>query len=187
MRKDIDLSAVKLWQYDKADRINKIIDHEQEFVNKNVTDFWNNFIEKVFTIKNADEFGLTVWGNLLGVKRPTYLKDGVYTPVNDDLYKRMLLGKVMLMNSNSSMPSINRYIDYLFPDKPIFVYDYGNMTLALYLFFQPTDEEMAVFNSENFLPRPAGVKLEFYSADPSEIFGFAGQNLQNFDNGRFLV
>ena len=35
------------------------------------------------------------------------------------------------------------------------------------------------------LDRPAGVGFGWYQHDPAEMFGFAGQNLQNFNNGIF--
>ena len=45
--------------------------------------------------------------------------------------------------------------------------------------------ELALLRQYGLLDRPAGVGFSWWQHDPQELFGFAGQALQNFDNGVF--
>jgi len=91
------------------------------------------------------------------------------------------------MNSNGSVKDINAYLNFLFPEKPVFVVDYQNMTMKLVFYYQPTAQEMAVIQSDGFLPIPAGVKVGYVIVPPDEVFGFHGQDLQTFEYGTFLA
>lgn len=183
----VDLSKVKLWQYDNAQNLLKLIDKLQEFANENIDQFWSNWKEDVFVLDTANSFGLSLWGMLLGVERPSYVDGGQTILFNDEQYRTLLKGRVMLMNSNGSVKDINAYLNFLFPEKPVFVVDYQNMTIKLVFYYQPTVQEMAVIQSDGFLPVPAGVKVGYVIVPPDEVFGFYGQDLQTLDNGTFLV
>jgi hypothetical protein len=51
--------------------------------------------------------------------------------------------------------------------------------------FYLTPYELALLQQYGLLDRPAGVGFGWYQHAPQEMFGFAGQELQNFDNGIF--
>ena len=183
----IDIDGCYLWQYEVGSQLKKIIQDKQSFLKKNAEDFWNNWIKDVFNIDTANTFGLSVWGAFLGVGRPSYEDGGVIIDFNDEQYRRVLKGRVMLMMSNGSVSSINKYLNYLFPNKPVFCIDYYDMSMNIVFYYTPTAEEMAVIQMDGFLPRPAGVKVNYVIVPPDEVFGFDGQELANFDNGTFLA
>ena len=62
---------VILWQYDKAVNLINLIAKWNGWAKVSCEDFWNYFGNKMFPINQADTYGLNVWGNLLGIPRPT--------------------------------------------------------------------------------------------------------------------
>ena len=183
----IDLNGVYLWQYEQGENVKKLIENKQKFLKKNVEDFWNDWILNVFNIDTATEFGLEIWGTILGVGRPSYEEDGETIIFSDEQYRRVLKGRILLMLSDGTIKSINEYLNYLFPDKPVFAVDYYDMSLNIVFYYTPDASEMAVIQMDGFLPRPAGVEVNYYIVPPDEVFGFDGQELSTFDNGTFLA
>lgn len=184
---NVDLNGVYLWQYESAEKLKKIISNKQSFLKENVEDFFNNWLKNVFTIDTANGFGLDLWGKFLGVPRPSYIDDGQTVYFTDDQYRTVIKGRLMLMMSNGSIHSINKYLNYLFPDKPVFAMDYYNMTMNIIFFYTPSAQEMAIIQMDGFLPRPAGVKVNYVIAPQDEVFGFDGQDMSTFDQGTFLA
>lgn len=62
---------VLIWQYCNAPNLAQIIENEFAFYKKNVNDFFNDWYNDVFNLLTANTFGLNVWANILGVKRPS--------------------------------------------------------------------------------------------------------------------
>lgn len=183
----IDLNDCYLWQYEQAEKLKKILQNKQAFLDKNVKQFWDDWVKNVFNIDTANTFGLELWGRFLGVGRPSYVDNGQTIDFTDEQYRTVLKGRVMLMMSNGSIPSINQYLNYLFPNKAVFVVDYFTMAINIVFYYTPTAAEMAIIQSEGFLPRPAGVKVNYVIIPPEEVFGFYGQEMAPFDQGTFLA
>lgn len=183
----IDLNDCYLWQYEQAEKLKKILQNKQAFLDKNVKQFWDDWVKNVFNIDTANTFGLELWGRFLGVGRPSYVDEGQTIDFTDEQYRTVLKGRVMLMMSNGSIPSINKYLNYLFPNKAVFVVDYFTMEINIVFYYTPTAAEMAIIKSDGFLPRPAGVKVNYVIIPPEEVFGFYGQEMAPFDQGTFLA
>lgn len=66
----ISSDSAILWQYDKAPNLIHLIQNWNEFATVSCERFWNYIGNKVFPIDAADEYGLTVWGKILGIARP---------------------------------------------------------------------------------------------------------------------
>lgn len=62
---------VILWQYDKAVNLINVIKKWNGWAKASCEDFWNYFGNRMLPIDQADTYGLNVWGNLLGIPRPT--------------------------------------------------------------------------------------------------------------------
>lgn len=176
-----------LWQYDAAVNLKNLLKKKQAFYEKAVSAFWKQWTKDVFNIDTANTFGLNLWGGFLGVNRPTYIDDGQTITFTDDQYRTVIKGRLMLMNSNGSVPSINQYLNYLFPNKAVFVVDYNDMSINLVFYYTPTAEELAIINLDGFLPRPAGVNVNYRIIPPDEVFGFYGQDMAPMDQGSFLA
>lgn len=181
----LDSSTVHLWQYNAAEKLNAILQGTGDFFQTAVGDFWRSYYDDVFNIATAKGYGLDLWGWTLGVVRPIYTADGVTAAVSDDIYRRMLIGTIYKYNMVGTMPEILSYIEYILPDMPLVIRDNLDMTITIMVVNDITPEEMAVFTSDGFFPRPAGVELTFAAFSPDETFGFAGSDLAGFDVGIF--
>lgn len=183
----IDLNDCFLWQYDKATRLKYLLQAKQSWYNTNITGFWNDFLTNIFNINTANTFGINLWGKFLNVPRPSYVQDGQTITFTDDQYRLLIKGQLLLMNSNGSLASINDYLNYLFPNKAAFVIPYTTMAIRLVFYYNPTPDELAIIQATNFLPRPAGVEVDYVIFPADEIFGFDNTEMANFDNGSFFA
>jgi hypothetical protein len=182
----IDNKNVYLWQYDNAVNLKGILDNNDNFVTVNVSNFWSDFFTNVFNIKTANTFGLEIWGEILGVARPSYVSNGETIVFNDDMYRKLLLGRMLKFNSNGSVKDINDYLQFIFNDKLVFAVDNYNMSMKVLLYYNASDEDLAIINSAGFLPLPVGVKVTYSVVPPEETFGFYGSGLTGFDTGTFF-
>ena len=183
------LQSVKLWQYNDAVRLNTLLDGEIAFAEKNITGFWQNWFDDVFNIDTAQNYGLTLWGQILGVRRISYTDPDTNTEVvvSDDMYRRMLKGRFFTFGRIGTIPDINHYLQMIFPGRLIFVVDNYDMTITIVVYLDDatqsplTDEEKGVLLSPGFVPVPCGVKSNIAIVD--KVFGFEGSELHNFKGG----
>lgn len=64
------LDNVHLWQYSNAPYLTALLDSHIQWFKNATQEFWTDWHRDVFTLDTANSFGLEVWGNILGVKRP---------------------------------------------------------------------------------------------------------------------
>lgn len=182
-----DLERAVLWQYENAPNLRALIAGEKSFSDTNSEQFWENWFNQIFAISTANNFGLNLWGKVLGVARPSYTNAaGAVVAFSDDMYRKLLLARLMLCNSNGSVSSINRYLAFMFPNKPVFVVNYYNMTIKIILYYEPSLEDLAVIKTEGFIPVPAGVLVDYVIVPPDKTFGFEESELTGFDTGTFI-
>ena len=179
-----------LWQYDNAEVLKKIAQLKTEWYQKNILGFWQYISDSFLNIMNAEEWGITNWGNLLQVNR-LYNIQGQDITLSLDLYRRLVAGKFNLLYSNGSIPEINQYLNFVFSNHRTentiagFCKDLQNMSVIYNIYFEPNLEELALMYSRDFLPTPAGVQTKIYLFNPSTTFGFFGSGLNTFDNAPF--
>lgn len=135
-----DMKQVILWQYDKAPHLVGIIDMFSQFLGSCATSLYNVFIENIFDIDNLNAFGASIWGVLLGFTKPQRM--------SDDLYIRLIKGKLFLLNSNMSGDVIEKYLYMVFEDRFTF-YDNNNMTISFFPMASNTNQEELNFASSN--------------------------------------
>ena len=190
----IDGSLCTLWQYDDAPRMQAVLGGEQAFYDNEITGFIENWRKYVYDIRTAgsyrradgtfDTYGLDLWAEILGLYLPQFKNTN--DPDALEVYRRFLLARVFKLNSNGSMAEFNSYLRYFFPDKPIAAFNNYDMTITVYAFWEMDAYDLALFNSEEFLPVPVGVLVNTVSgAKPEDIFGFRRSELGNFDNAVF--
>ena len=185
----IDNSLCYLWQYDNANNLKSLMDNKAKFFEDNVEKFFLDYFSNIFNIKTANNFGLELWGVILGVPRPQYTNENEeVVSFSDDMYRKLLLAKVLKFNINGSVAEINDYLGFIFddPEKVVYLKNNYDMTVEVIFRYTPTLEDMAVIRSEDFLPLPTGVKVVYAQIDSNTIFGFNGSNLTGFDTGTFI-
>lgn len=181
----LDLSTHIIWQYGNAVHLQSLTSAKQDWYKKSHTEFWQNWHKDVLNISTANDYGLSLWGNLLQVSR-TYEIDGQMTTLDTEQYRLLLRGRLLYLRMNGSVPDINKYLKLLFAEDGIaFVRDNLDMTMTYVLDFTPTENQMAVMLNTNLLPRPAGVGYKIYVLPDDCVFGFEGSDWVGFDQAPF--
>lgn len=192
-----DLSPVQLWQYDDAEKLKKVIQNQQSFMDTNVYSFFNYLNSSVFNLADADGFGLSVWGALLGVPRPTYVDEGEVIQFSDEQYRLLLQARIYLLTFDGSARALNEFFKIMFPDLTVVIQDNGDMSVDIRVVQDVSPDVAVLFRSpfvETFLPRPSGVKynVQIGEIDYTKIFGFEGMvdeygnSVAGFDQGTFI-
>lgn len=63
----INLLRALLWQDNQATALTALLQQKQDWYDTNVSTFWENWVQDVFDLRTANEFGLAVWAIILGV------------------------------------------------------------------------------------------------------------------------
>jgi hypothetical protein len=210
---DLDLSIdtlqALLWQYNDAEKLQAIIRKKQAWLDANHQDFWRDWIRDVFDLRTANDFGLTVWSIILGIRAVTELpptdkanfgfgsfnlnfNNGNFGQIGSKAtflsteQKRLLIRmRYFQMISRCTVPEINRFLSVLFRDYgKAYVLDMNDMSYIVYVFsFLPTSDVQFLLDNFDILPRPATVGIK-YLLNIRPVFGFGSYN-QNFNNGTF--
>ena len=208
----VDLMRAILWQYEGAPRIKALVTGEQEWINEAHSDFWNNWVRDVFSLKTANELGLNVWARILDVplmitrvKRVASVfgfgdeattgnvnfgragfgrgQTGDYQ-VTTEQARKILLLRWFQLTSRPTIGNINKAIAVVFGEGAAFVQDHLNMSNTLFMFTSMPDyQTIDLLKNTDLLPRPATVGATF-SVMPRDGFGFGVHHL-NFSNGNF--
>lgn len=170
-----------LWQYECAPKLVAMILSWKDFFKSSTTDFFNGIAANLdLADENITDYGLSVWGSILNVKRPmlTYTLDGateettqVMTSV---LYRKILLGRLRLSERDATIPAYLDYIKSVFGNN-IQVVDELDMGLTFFENGELTNEELAAIEQypDIVFMFPAGVRSNDHST--SAMFGLDGQ------------
>lgn len=182
---------VILWQYDKASNLVEMIKSWNELSETIITEFWDYICNVVCDIDNADDFGLTVLGRLIGVNWPSvkYPNEETATQISSDLYRRIIKSMFAFLHSSPTVTEYNRILGILFGftadgESRCKVIDGQNMSMAFSFPEAATQEEAYCFLQHHDLlfQYPAGIRTTGEYVNDDMTIGFAGQNLDNFAN-----
>lgn len=186
-----DLKRVITWQYDQAGNLIGALGILGGFFAASTEGFWDGFRKMMDIADIADgeavsEFGLAVWGKLLGAPRPvvSYKAEGetaeAQHPMSAELYRRLLVGRFRLANDNASFAAYLRFCGFVFEGKvkPVDGYD---MSIAFEWAGDDAPTEDADLEMKAALTQvpdvvfgfPAGVRSS--EEDDGFVFGFAEQ------------
>ncbi len=207
----IDLLQALLWQYNDADKLRGLLERKQAWYEQNHTDFWKKWVQDVFDLRTANDFGLSVWAILLGVPlsvtvNPTKpgapvfgfgtsnqnFGHGSFGSKSSSTVKLTLEQKRVVLRlryfqlvSRGTIPEINRFMKMLLGEQgQVYVLDSNDMSYVIYVFsYQPSPSLIFVLDSYDLLPRPGGVGVRRRVVTrPS--FGFS-EHYKNFTHGTF--
>lgn len=204
----VDVLRALLWQYDQAPGLQSILRAKSDWYVSEHSGFWSDWYDDVFNLQTANEFGLAVWGILLGVPlslgqpgtgdRPVW----GFGPFNRGFerggfgrgsagvagltleQKRLVLRlRYYQLVSDGSIPFANYTLREVFG----FGYALDGLDMSITYVFpaELPSSVRAVLEEFDLLPRPAGVKVNIL-VEPGQVFGF-GPFVQNFNNGPFGV
>lgn len=169
-------------------------------------------ISKMIDPSTAAGYGLDVWGRIVGIKRALVPVGGDYlafappsnvsnpdgntwnnapfNPVNsagyasDAIYRVYVYVKAMLNIGNGSLADLNRYFSLLFPGSGIKIIHSGTMIIRVLDFSaRLTAADILALRTLDWVP--LGVGWQLWQGEP-DCFGFAGSELQPFDQAPFL-
>lgn len=176
----IDLQKCIIWQYDKASKLKSLITQKESWYAKYVTNFIKDFFWNIFNIDTANEFGLTIWGKMLGLDRNVVFIGGQSHYLTTEQYRFLLKGQILKFNMrNVSVPEINKYLRVIFnleDNSQAFVKDNHDMTITYNITKNMgilQEEITQLLNYYDFLPRPAGVGVNVVLSYDG-YFGFEG-------------
>lgn len=183
---EINLKQCLLWQYNNAPALRALILQKQDWYKTHQEDFWNYWYGSVFNLDTADDFGLTVWGEILDFPRQVKSVDGSLHVLTTEQYRTVLKGQMLKFNMGVTAPEVNKWLSVVFGAQgKAYCLDNLDMTAIPFVFEKsPSDEILWLLANVDFLPRPAGVGYEVRLIG-QDIFGFNGSGLQTFDNGVF--
>ena len=168
----------------------------------------------IFNPRTAQGIGLDIWGRIVGIGRKLWVGNTDFfgfhgqnlqnfdngpfwiqslasgqVDLSDEAYRFLIFYKAAANIGESTMEALNSLLNQLFePDHgpgSCYVLETGPMHIMAVFKFYLTSYEISILSQYGLLDRPAGVGFSWFQHDPDEMFGFAGQELQNFDNGIF--
>lgn len=179
----------------------------------NPTASFDLMIAKMIDPSTAEGYGLDVWGRIVGIKRALIPVAGDYlafappanvtnpegnswdnapfNPVNsagyasDPIYRTYVYVKAMLNIGNGSLADLNRYFSLLYPDSGIKIIHSGTMIIRVLDFsVRLTAADILALRTLDWVP--LGVGWQLWQGEP-DCFGFAGSDLQPFDQAPFMA
>lgn len=204
-----DLRLALLWQYDKAARLQALIDAKQAWYDAQHSAFWSDWVRDVFDLRTANDFGLSVWARILNVPllaiapgsgdREVFgfgefnlnFENGNFGRDRDAALsltteqRRLALRlRYFQLVSRGTVPEINGFLRTLFGDQGLaYVLDGLDMSLTYVFTFLPDPSVLFVLEQFDLLPRPAGVRVSIL-INPADRFGFDPYYL-NYENSNF--
>lgn len=182
----IDLKQCILWQYQNSANLKSLILSKEEWYQTHQSQFWQDWYDNVFNIDTANDFGLSVWGQILKFSRNVTAKDGSQHYLTTEQYRMLLKGQVIRFGMGATAPEINKWLSVVFAGKGAsYCLDSYDMTAIPFVFrAQPTEEIKWLLGNIDFFPRPAGVGYQVRII-PTTVFGFNGSGLKPFNQGVF--
>lgn len=180
----IDTSKSILWQYDKATNLIALVYLFWKMGLYTTIQFWERFVGSESSIDTATDFGLSIWGALLGQPWITYKKNGETIRISSSLYRKVLKGKAYLISSNGSLASINKYLSIVFSGR-IIVSDGYDMSITYRARGTLSEEENAV--KKKLFIYPAGVRSNNINVDPGDYIGLNKFNKYTDESGAEVV
>ena len=105
-----DITRCITCQFDKATRLVGIITALKDFYDQSTGELWDGMIDSVENIDEANDYGLSVWGKILNVKRPIVITQS--HGVDQDIFYTKYTGK--LIKVNSPFPYYSTSLDFYF-------------------------------------------------------------------------
>jgi len=207
----IDVKQTIISQFANSPTIRALIKDMDQWIDPRAD--LRTFYDYVWNVETAQGFGLDIWGKIVGIGREIAVEDeleyfGFNTGVadsqpfnnapfwfghpstttfrlTDGAYRKLILLKALANISATDAASLNRLLSKVFDGRPVYVSEIAPMEIRFNFEFHLTPYERSLMRLDAIVPRPAGVGYSWREAPPSEIFGFAGSNLQPFDQGTF--
>ena len=194
----IDVEQTIISQYGNSATITQLVRNMDQYLDPRA-DF-DTFYSYVWNVETAQDFGLDIWGRIVGVDRTLNVPADTpnpghfaFTPgvvtLTDSQYRTVILVKALANITDCTARSLNQLLSNLFAGRGrCYVLDTGAMSMRFTFEFFLQPFEYVIITQSGVAPRPAGVLANVLQVDPSQTFGFAEAiQFQPFDQGTFYV
>ena len=147
-----ELDRVILWQYDNSNLVG-FVQLLADFLGQSTKQFWEDWQSDVVNVDTANDFGLAVWGKVLGIERPVISTGTIST----ELFRKIVKARFELMNSSATIHDYIKYVDAIFGEGMVTVTDGNDMSISFGK-YTGEDEELSELNINSLIPYPAGVR-----------------------------
>lgn len=208
----IDIRETLLSQYANSPIITTILKKSNEAIDpRHSADEFYNLAVNVLT---AQDFGLDIWGRIVGIGRGISIPDPdadyfgfdgteKYLPFNqapffgdindqasyqmdDETYRKVIMMKAYSNILCATAPNINAFLKAAFTRGRAYFLITGHMT-ARYIFeYRLSELEKNLIYNHNILPRPSGVEISINELPVNEFFGFYKTGFQPFSQAPFM-
>lgn len=113
---DAVLDKIVIWQYDDSTSICALIDQFKQWFHDTTGSVWDS-ISKEFNLDNPEDvsdYTLSLMGKILGIPRQNVVVDGETRTMSRELYRRIIVAKFRLLNSNGSFGAYTKFLDEVF-------------------------------------------------------------------------
>lgn len=171
------------------------------------------FYSKVFDPRTAVGWGLDCWGQIVGISRqlelqgtedafgfdgsnlmpwgqgPFWSNQATTTYIlADEAYRKLIFFKAAINITDGTLASLNKLMNIMFGSRgTVCVLHVGTMKIRFFFDFYLATYERALVCREDVPPKPAGVGFDVYEIPRAETFGFAGSDLQPWNQGTFQI
>lgn len=196
-------------QYAASPVINQLLADRKEYFNQEWVD---EFYSNIWNVDTAQGLGLDIWGRIVVVGRNIEITESAYfgfstTPtkswlpfnqgvfyngekstsvfrLSDTAYRALILAKALANISATDIPSLNRALRELFPNRGnAYVKQSGTMAIEYVFEFFLEPWETSVVRFSEALPRPAGVSVSVTDENDSfSRFEVAANRLYAYSN-----
>lgn len=136
-----------------------------------VVDCLESFDEE-FNLQKASGAQQDVLGKILNVSRTLQFgssySDGI---LNDEDFYLVLQGQVAKNNWDGTLQGLYNLWESFFPETPIMIIDYQDMTADIYLMQRLSDLQMELLENELLIPKTLGVTINYFEVD-KPIFAY---------------
>lgn len=179
-----DVRQTLLAQYANSPTIVALIDSFEDWFG--ITLDLENFYDYVWNVLTAQGFGLDIWGRIVGIGRVFPIVDTGYFgfdeagdalgfnqgafwsgntvnanfALSDAAYRRLILAKAYSNIIDGSIPSINKLLQIMFPNRGnAYVVDNADGTMTYKFDFVLTGIDLTLVLNSGVLPHPTGIKV----------------------------
>ncbi|SSW67335.1 hypothetical protein AVE30378_02568 [Achromobacter veterisilvae] len=108
---------------------------------------------------------------------------GGSTTLLDPEYRKLLYWKIALNNGRGTTPEISAALKPIFDVSRVLVQDAGNAKIRIWIDRIPGPNDPLMTNPYKWVPKLAGVGVQFISGSTDKPFGFRGQGFYGFGVG----
>lgn len=181
----INVLRALLWRHNDAVNLQELLQNKQDALDELNQDFWESWVNDVFDLQTANDFGLSVWSIILNMPLNIETIDPELANSNwgfGEFRKNFNNGSFTSFDSSSSMnledartalklryyqlvtrgttPECNKIVADVFgPSNYVYVIDGLDMTMTYIFDEYPSAALRGVISEFDLLPRPSGVEV----------------------------